>query len=246
MDFLPTEDQEALRAGVREICTDAFPRDRLGELADRPAQASTRRCGTPSKSSASSDSCLPEADGGLGLALGDAVLVFEELGRALVPGPARRHPARRRPAGRRNRCPCQSSRPLRRGARPHLPRRAPWRHHQARRARRRRRAHRRRPGAFGRHRRRPDRPAHPARRHSAAARRTPLEGGAARGGRKAPCSRRRSRPAWPWRRATSPCSTPKNASSSAARSARSRRSSTCARTCTCAPRSPPSPCTRPP
>src|SRR6202044_2088083 len=30
---------------------------------------------------------LPESEGGLGLGLGDAALVFEELGRALVPGP---------------------------------------------------------------------------------------------------------------------------------------------------------------
>ena len=30
---------------------------------------------------------LPEADGGLGLGIADAAIVFEELGRALVPGP---------------------------------------------------------------------------------------------------------------------------------------------------------------
>ena len=30
---------------------------------------------------------LPEADGGLELGVSEAVLVFEELGRALVPGP---------------------------------------------------------------------------------------------------------------------------------------------------------------
>ena len=32
--------------------------------------------------------CLPEADGGVGLGWADATVVFEELGRALVPGPA--------------------------------------------------------------------------------------------------------------------------------------------------------------
>ena len=31
--------------------------------------------------------CLPEAAGGVGLGLAEAALVFEELGRALVPGP---------------------------------------------------------------------------------------------------------------------------------------------------------------
>jgi alkylation response protein AidB-like acyl-CoA dehydrogenase len=86
MDFLPTEDQEALRAGVREICADAFPRERLGELAATgegfdPALWNTL------KELGVFGLLLPEADGGLGLALGDAVLVFEELGRALVPGP---------------------------------------------------------------------------------------------------------------------------------------------------------------
>src|SRR5438132_781421 len=30
---------------------------------------------------------VPEADGGVGLAIADAAVVFEELGRALVPGP---------------------------------------------------------------------------------------------------------------------------------------------------------------
>jgi alkylation response protein AidB-like acyl-CoA dehydrogenase len=86
MDFLPTEDQEALRAGVREICTDTFPRERLGELAasgtgfDPALWSSLTELGVFGLR-------LPEDEGGLGLGLGDAVLVFEELGRALVPGP---------------------------------------------------------------------------------------------------------------------------------------------------------------
>ena len=44
---------------------------------------------------------IPEADGGLGLGMSEAVLVFEELGRALVPGPARGHRARGAAAPRR-------------------------------------------------------------------------------------------------------------------------------------------------
>ncbi len=86
MDFLPTEVQEALRAGVREICGDAFPRARLGELAasgagfDPALWTTLRELGVFGLR-------LPESEGGLGLGLGDAALVYEELGRALVPGP---------------------------------------------------------------------------------------------------------------------------------------------------------------
>ncbi|HEX4018714.1 MAG TPA: acyl-CoA dehydrogenase family protein [Frankiaceae bacterium] len=86
MDFLPTEDQEALRAGVREICTDTFPRERLGQLAETGAGFDPALWETL-KELGVFGLLLPESDGGLGLGLGDAVLVYEELGRALVPGP---------------------------------------------------------------------------------------------------------------------------------------------------------------
>jgi alkylation response protein AidB-like acyl-CoA dehydrogenase len=86
MDFLPTEDQEALRAGVREICNDAFPRERLGELAATGAGFDPALWQTL-KELGVFGLLLPESEGGLGLGLADAVLVFEELGRALVPGP---------------------------------------------------------------------------------------------------------------------------------------------------------------
>ncbi len=86
MDFLPTEDQEALRAGVREICADAFPRERLGELASSGAGFDPALWATLTELGVFGLR-LPESEGGLGLGLGDAVLVFEELGRALVPGP---------------------------------------------------------------------------------------------------------------------------------------------------------------
>jgi alkylation response protein AidB-like acyl-CoA dehydrogenase len=86
MDFLPTEDQEALRAGVREICADAFPRERLGQLAETGAGFDPALWETL-KELGVFGLLLPEDEGGLGLSLADAVLVFEELGRALVPGP---------------------------------------------------------------------------------------------------------------------------------------------------------------
>ena len=86
MDFLPTEDQEALRAGVREICTDQFPREKLGELAASGAGFDPALWSTLTELGVFGLR-LPEDEGGLGMGLGDAVLVFEELGRALVPGP---------------------------------------------------------------------------------------------------------------------------------------------------------------
>jgi alkylation response protein AidB-like acyl-CoA dehydrogenase len=86
MDFLPTEDQEALRAGVREICADAFPRERLGELAASGAGFDPKLWATLGELGVFGLR-LAESEGGLGLGLAEAVLVFEELGRALVPGP---------------------------------------------------------------------------------------------------------------------------------------------------------------
>ena len=85
MDFELTSDQEALRDGVRKLCEGRFPmevvrgleasggvdRSRWGELAE--AGVFTLR--------------QPESAGGVGLGMREGVLVFEELGRALVPGP---------------------------------------------------------------------------------------------------------------------------------------------------------------
>ena len=72
--------------GVREVCADAFPRERLGELAasgdgfDAALWSTLTDLGVFGLR-------LPEEQGGLGLGLADAALVFQELGRALVPGP---------------------------------------------------------------------------------------------------------------------------------------------------------------
>jgi alkylation response protein AidB-like acyl-CoA dehydrogenase len=86
MDFLPTEDQEALRAGVREICTDQFPREKLGPLAASGVGFDPALWSTLTELGGFGLR-ISEDEGGLGMGLGDAVLVFEELGRALVPGP---------------------------------------------------------------------------------------------------------------------------------------------------------------
>ena len=85
MDFQPTEDQKALREGVRSFLEGQVPFDRFpalekskgfdaalwGELAEMGVFALR----------------LAEDEGGIGLGFADAILVFAELGRRLIPGP---------------------------------------------------------------------------------------------------------------------------------------------------------------
>jgi Acyl-CoA dehydrogenase, N-terminal domain len=84
MDFDLDSDQAALADMVRRFCADRFPPEvaraagtdgldaaRWRELAGLGVFSLTQ----------------PEDSGGAGLGLADAALVFEELGRALVPGP---------------------------------------------------------------------------------------------------------------------------------------------------------------
>ena len=84
MDFELSEDQEALAEGVAALCagrfdietvrsmaTEGLDRGRWTELAETGVFSLTR----------------PEPDGGLGMGWAEAVVVFEQLGRALVPGP---------------------------------------------------------------------------------------------------------------------------------------------------------------
>ena len=86
MDFELTELQNELAAGVRRLCQGQFALERLRtlELADRVVD----RQGWQQLGQAGVfNLCLAEAVGGVGLGLAEAALVFEELGRALVPGP---------------------------------------------------------------------------------------------------------------------------------------------------------------
>ncbi|MFF8607747.1 acyl-CoA dehydrogenase family protein [Streptomyces sp. NPDC015346] len=86
MDFRLTEDQKALKAGVRALLERRFDRAALraaveaGGTLDR---ALWRELGAAGFFALR----LPEAEGGVGLGLPEAVLVFEEAGRVLLPGP---------------------------------------------------------------------------------------------------------------------------------------------------------------
>ena len=85
MDFRVNEDQQALQEGIRSFCEGSVTTERLQELEkgaglDRGLWAELAEMGVFSLR-------LPEAQGGVGLGICEAVLVFEELGRFLAPGP---------------------------------------------------------------------------------------------------------------------------------------------------------------
>ncbi|WP_399926424.1 acyl-CoA dehydrogenase family protein [Streptomyces kanamyceticus] len=81
MDFQLTDDQRALRSGMRDILAGRFS---LRDAADRVDRALWKELGEAGFFSLA----LPEERGGVGLGLPEAVLAFEEAGRALLPGPA--------------------------------------------------------------------------------------------------------------------------------------------------------------
>ncbi|MDC0769978.1 acyl-CoA dehydrogenase family protein [Streptomyces sp. HD] len=86
MRFQLTDDQRALRDGVRELLTRRFDAQALRAAADEPGRldrALWRELGAAGFFALR----LPEADGGVGLGLPETVLAFEEAGRALLPGP---------------------------------------------------------------------------------------------------------------------------------------------------------------
>ncbi|MET8980646.1 acyl-CoA dehydrogenase family protein [Streptomyces sp. NPDC004539] len=85
MRFQLTEDQRALRAGVREVLARRFGPDALRAAVDAPGldRGLWRALGEAGFFALR----LPEERGGVGLGLPEAVLAFEEAGRALLPGP---------------------------------------------------------------------------------------------------------------------------------------------------------------
>ncbi|HEY7133797.1 MAG TPA: acyl-CoA dehydrogenase family protein [Acidimicrobiia bacterium] len=85
MDFELSDDEVALQDGVRSLCAGRFPMERVRAT---EATGGLDRDGWRDLADAGVFALrLPEADGGVGLGMAAAVLVFEELGRALVPGP---------------------------------------------------------------------------------------------------------------------------------------------------------------
>ncbi|MDX6740938.1 acyl-CoA dehydrogenase family protein [Actinocorallia sp. A-T 12471] len=87
MDLMPSADQRDLRAGLRAWLADAWDAERLRAAAAVPAPPFDRKAWKALADLGVLGLTLSEEDGGMGLGLADAVLVFEELGRALVPGP---------------------------------------------------------------------------------------------------------------------------------------------------------------
>ena len=85
MDFQLTEDQQALREGIRSFCDGRFSTDALRELEEKGAF--DRELWGELAEMGGFGLRLPESAGGVGLGYADAVLVFAELGRRLVPGP---------------------------------------------------------------------------------------------------------------------------------------------------------------
>jgi alkylation response protein AidB-like acyl-CoA dehydrogenase len=85
MDFELSTDQEDLQDGIRKLCEGRFPMERVRALegtggVDRSLWRELGGTGVFALRQ-------PVSEGGVGLGTADAVLVFEELGRALVPGP---------------------------------------------------------------------------------------------------------------------------------------------------------------
>ena len=85
MDLEPNELQVELADAVRKLCGGRYPMETIrasigGVSVDRGRWAELADAGVFSLR-------LPESAGGLGLSMADAGVVFQELGRALVPGP---------------------------------------------------------------------------------------------------------------------------------------------------------------
>jgi len=85
VDFELTSDQEDLRDGLRKLLAGRFPMATVRSLID--AGGVDRALWSELANSGVFSLRVPEAAGGVGLGCADAVIVFEELGRALVPGP---------------------------------------------------------------------------------------------------------------------------------------------------------------
>jgi len=85
VDFELSADEAALAEGVRHLCAGRFPLERIraGERSSPAVDAGA----WSELADAGVFSLRARGEGGLGLGMAEAAVVFEELGRALVPGP---------------------------------------------------------------------------------------------------------------------------------------------------------------
>ncbi|OWY62530.1 acyl-CoA dehydrogenase, partial [cyanobacterium TDX16] len=86
MDFVLDELEQSLQEGVRSLCEGRFDIDAVRAMADQPGAVDRGRWKELADTGVFALG-LPEDAGGVGLGLTQANLVFQELGRALVPGP---------------------------------------------------------------------------------------------------------------------------------------------------------------
>jgi len=84
MDFQLSEDQRALQQGIRSFCEDRYRFERIAALAREPA---LRENWQALAGMGVFGLRLPEQEGGVGLGMAHAAVVFAELGRCLAPGP---------------------------------------------------------------------------------------------------------------------------------------------------------------
>ncbi|MER6912402.1 acyl-CoA dehydrogenase family protein [Streptomyces sp. NPDC000594] len=87
MDGQDSTDRRALRADTRALLARLWPAEALRSAADRPAPELDRALWRALGEAGFFALRLPPERGGAGLGLPEAVLVFEEAGRVLLPGP---------------------------------------------------------------------------------------------------------------------------------------------------------------
>ena len=86
MDLMPTAEQDAIRDSVRAFLEKELPMERVRALAGAPADAYAALW-RGAAALGFFGLGLPEAVGGAGYAVTEEMVLFEELGRALAPGP---------------------------------------------------------------------------------------------------------------------------------------------------------------
>jgi alkylation response protein AidB-like acyl-CoA dehydrogenase len=86
VDLEPTDDQVALQSQLRRLLADRVSPEARRAVSELPG-AVDRHLWRELAGMGIFTLALPESEGGVGLGLAEATLVFEELGRAAVPGP---------------------------------------------------------------------------------------------------------------------------------------------------------------